>query len=443
VRSRSIGILILVASLVLLVQILKAQAPSAERFWPQWRGPHATGVSTTADPPLEWSETRNIRWKVEIPGRGSASPVVWGDRLFLLTAVPAGVTGDAQHAPRGGAKPRGVHRFVVLAIDRRTGRTVWERVAREQEPHEASHVDNGTWASSSAVTDGQSVFAYFESFGLYAYDMDGKLLWEKDLGDKRMRNQFGEGSTPALYRNTLVIVWDHLNGESFIVALDKRDGKELWRVPRQEIDTWATPLVLDVNGRPQVIVPAMRRVRSYDLETGNVVWESDGLTMNPIPSPVYADGLLFLMSGFQGNDLKAIRVADARGNIDGTSAIVWTLDRDTPYVPSPVLSDGILYFLKTNSGILSALDAKTGRPHYQLQRLDGVPNVFASPVAARGRVYFPGREGTTLVIRSGPTFEVLAKNTLDDGFDASPALVDNEIYLRGYKYLYSIAAIKK
>jgi outer membrane protein assembly factor BamB len=197
--------------------------------------------------------------------------------------------------------------------------------------------------------------------------------------------------------------------------------------------------MLEVNGRAQAIVPAMERVRSYDLQTGQVVWESDGLTMNSIPSPVYEDGLVFLMSGFRGNDLKAVRVADAKGNIDGTNAIVWTLDRDTPYVPSPVLVDGVLYFLKSNNGIVSALDAKTGKPHYQNQRLDGVPNVFASPVAAQGRVYFPGREGTTLVIKSGPTFEVLAKNTLDDGFDASPALVDGEIFLRGYKYLYAIA----
>ena len=412
---------------------------TAAKNWHQWRGPRATGVSSTANPPLEWSETKNIRWKIEIPGRGSASPIVWGDRLFLLTAVPMGVTGDAQHAPRGGLTPRGTHRFMVMAIDRKTGKTIWERVAREQEPHEASHTDNGTWASGSPITDGERIYAYFESFGLYAYDMNGKLLWEKDLGDKNMRNAFGEGSTPALHGNTLVVVWDHLGGESFVAAFDKRDGKELWRTPRKEIDTWATPLVLDVNGRAQAIVPAMERVRSYDLETGQVVWESDGLTMNSIPSPVHEDGLVFLMSGFRGNDLKAVRVADAKGNIDGTNAIVWTLDRDTPYVPSPVLVDGVLYFLKSNNGIVSALDAKTGKPHYQNQRLDGVPNVFASPVAAQGRVYFPGREGTTLVIKSGPTFEVLAKNTLDDGFDASPALVDGEIFLRGYKYLYAIA----
>lgn len=415
-----------------------AQQSEAERFWPHWRGPYANGLSRTANPPLEWSEAKNIRWKVEIPGRGSSSPVIWGDRLFVTTAVPAGVTGAAQHAPRGGLQSRGVHRFLVMALDRKSGRTVWERVAAEQEPHEPSHFENGTWASGSPVTDGRSIFAYFESFGLYAYDMSGTLLWKKDLGDKRMRNQFGEGSTPALYRNTIVVVWDHLNGESFIVALDKRDGKELWRVPRKEIDTWATPLVLEVNGRPQVIVPAMNRIRGYDLENGNVVWEGDGLTMNSIPSPVYDGELVYLMSGFQGNDLKAIRIAQARGNIDGTSAIAWTHDRDTPYVPSPIVSDGVLYFLKSNSGVLSAFEAKTGKPLYQNQRLDGLPNVFSSPVAARGRVYFTGRDGTTLVIRSGPRFEVLAKNRLDDGFDASPALVDNEMYLRGHEHLYSI-----
>lgn len=433
-----VGAACLVA-LVALVSRPAAQSADALRNWGQWRGPHATGVSSTANPPLEWSESRNIRWKVEIPGRGHASPVVWNDRLFVLTAVPVAAPAEAQHAPRGGIQQRGVHKFVVMALDRRTGRTLWERVAAEQEPHEPGHFENSSWASSSPITDGQSVFAYFESFGLYAYDMDGTLRWQKDFGDKRMRNQFGEGSTPALHGNTLVVVWDHLNGESFVAALDARDGKELWRMPREEIDTWATPLIVEVNGQPQVVVPAMRRIRGYDLATGRVVWEADGLTMNPIPSPVYGHGLAFLMSGFQGNDLKAIRLADARGNIDGTSAIAWTLERDTPYVPSPVLVDGILYFLKTNSGILSAFDATTGKPHYQNQRLDGAPNVFASPVAARGRVYFPGREGTTVVISSSPSYEVLARNTLDDGFDASPALVEGDLYLRGQKHLYAIA----
>jgi outer membrane protein assembly factor BamB len=418
-----------------------AQAPGPQgdgaRYWARWRGPEANGISRHAAPPLEWSETKNIRWKIEIPGRGSASPVVWGDRVYVLTAVPAGAPASDSHTPRGGANPRPMHRFMVMAIDRRDGRTVWERTARAEAPHEASHPDNGTWASSSAVTDGQHVIAFFESRGIYAYDMEGKLVWEKDLGDKSMRNQFGEGSTPALHGNHLIVVWDHTAG-SYVVALDKRSGNELWRVKRDEIDTWATPLVVEVSGRAQAIVPGRDRVKSYDLENGAVVWESDGLTMNPIPSPVYEDGLAFLMSGFQGNDLKAIRLADARGNIDGTNAVVWSMARDTPYVPSPLLYDSILYFLKTNSGLLSAFDAKTGTPHYQVQRLEGVPEVFSSPVGAAGRVYITGRDGATIVIRNGTTYEVLAKNTLDDGFDASPALVDNEIYLRGYTKLYSI-----
>ena len=427
-----------------IVVLLTVSAPLAQnqdvnRYWGQWRGPQANGISPTANPPLEWSETRNVRWKEEIPGRGSSSPVIWGDRLFVISAVPMSIAGDAQHAPRGGLQPRGMHRFVVMAIDRQTGKALWERAASEQEPHEAGHFENATWASGSPITDGQNVYAYCESFGLYAYDMNGKPIWEKDLGDKRMRNQFGEGSTPALHGNTLVVVWDHLNGQSFVTALDKRDGRELWRVARQEINTWATPLILEVNGRPQAIVPAMNRIRAYDLETGSVVWEIDGLTMNAIPSSLYYDGLVFLMSGFAGNDLRVVRVAEAKGNIDWTSAVVWSFNRDTPYVPSPIISDGVLYFLKTNSGIISAFDARTGKPIYQNQRLDGLPNGFSSPVAAQGRVYFTGREGSTLVIKSGPTFEVLATNTLDDGFDASPALVDNETFMRGYKYLYAIA----
>jgi outer membrane protein assembly factor BamB len=269
--------------------------------------------------------------------------------------------------------------------------------------------------------------------------MDGTLLWETDFGEKRMRNEFGEGSTPALHGNTLVVVWDHLGGQSYVIAVDARDGSELWRRERDEIDTWATPLILEVNGRPQAIVPAMERVRSYDLATGDIVWESAGLTMNPIPSPVHDAGLVFLMSGFRGNDLKAIRVADARGNIDGTDAIAWTLDRGTPYVPSPILMDGVLFFLRSNSGILHAFDARSGTPHYQDQRLEGVPNVFASPVGAAGRIYVPGREGSTIVIRSGATYEVLATNTIDDHIDASPALIDNEIIIRGHRHLYSFA----
>jgi outer membrane protein assembly factor BamB len=417
-----------------------ATSLSAAGMWPMWRGPLGTGAAPGADPPLAWSETRNVKWKIEIPGRGSATPVIWGDRLFLLTAIPAGVSGEEAHKPRGGIAPRVAHQFKVLAINRADGKIIWERTAREEAPHEASHQDNGTWASSSAVTDGQHVIASFESRGLYCYDLNGTLVWQKDLGDKKMRNEFGEGSTPALHGDTVVVVWDHfVPGESFIVALDKRTGAERWRVKRDEIDTWATPAIVEEGGRTHVIVPGMNRLRSYDLATGAVLWETAGLTMNPIPSPVVGDGMVFATSGFRGNSLKAIRLAGARGDITGTGHVVWTLDRDTPYVPSPLLYDSVLYILKTNNGLVSAFDAKTGKPHYQLQRLEKAPNVFASPVGAAGRVYVPGRDGTTVVLKHGTAFEVLAENPLDDGFDASPAVVDRELYLRGYRYLYRIS----
>jgi outer membrane protein assembly factor BamB len=410
---------------------------TSEKYWPQWRGPHATGVSKTADPPVEWSETKNVRWKTEIPGRGSASPVIWGDKVFVLSAVPVGVDGAASHQPRGGVRPAVAHKFVVMAIDRKTGKVAWEKTAREAMPHEGSHQQFGTYASSSAFTDGERVYAFFDSFGLYAYDMNGKLLWEKDLGDKKMRNEFGEGQTPVLHGNTIVVQWDH-QGPSFITALDKMTGKELWRTDRQEIDSWGTPLVVEHNGKAQVIASAMNKVTSYDLATGQVVWQGPGLTMNPIPSTVYENGMVYAVSGFRGNKLHAIQLDEAKGDLATTTAIKWSLSADTPYVPSPLLYDGVIYLLKGNTGILSAFDAKTGKPHYALQRLEGVPNVFASPVGAKGRVYIPGQQGATIVLKAGPSYEVLATNTLDDGFDASPALVDGELYLRGAKFLYSI-----
>jgi outer membrane protein assembly factor BamB len=427
VHGQSLIIAVVASTALCAISLpLGAQAPG-DRFWPQWRGPHANGVSRSATPPLEWSETKNIRWKVELPGRGASTPVIWGDRLYVSTAVPL-----------DGPGPRAPHRFLVMAFNRKDGRIAWQQTAREEAPHEGTHQEFGTMASPSAVTDGQHVIAHFESRGVYAFDMNGKPVWQKDLGDKSMRNEFGEGSSPALYKDKLFIVWDH-QGESFIVALNKATGAELWRARRDEIDSWGTPLVVESGGKAQVITGAMRRVRAYDADTGAIVWETGGLTMNPIPSPVSSGGLVFLMSGFRGNSLKAIRFADAKGDITGTSNVVWSLDRDTPYVPSPLLYDDILYFLKSNNGLLSAFEARTGKPLYQAQRIEAVPSVFASPVAAAGRVYILGQQGTTAVLKHGPSMEILATNALDDKFDASPALADQEIFLRGYKNLYCVA----
>jgi outer membrane protein assembly factor BamB len=421
----------------------------AQRYWPQWRGPLMTGVAPQAKPPTEWSETRNVRWKVEIPGKGSATPVVWGDRIYVLTAVPgekrapAVARAPAAEPPPGGGRPRlsippdASQKFTVLALRRSDGRVLWERVVREELPHEGTH-PTGTWASASAVTDGELVFAHFGSRGLYALDANGKVLWEKDLGDMTVKLAFGEGSSPALGRDRLFVQWDH-EGDSFIVALDRKNGRELWRQKRDEKTSWSTPLLVEHAGRTQVVTSATNRVRSYDSASGDLVWETTGMTQNTIPTPVHSDGLVFLTSGFRGNALLAVKLSEAKGDLASSEAIAWRLDRDTPYVPSPLLYGEELYFLKGNNGLLSCFNAKTGERLYGPERLEGVPNVYASPVGADGRIYVAGREGKTAVVQRGPAFKLLATNTLDDGFDASPVAVGSELYLRGARYLYRIS----
>ena len=420
--------------------------PDTERFWPQWRGPHGTGAALHADPPTTWSESSNVRWKAEIPGLGSATPVIWGDRVFVLTAVSVGdevsssdgVFSRLRRRFMGGTGASRVQQFVVMALDRRDGHVVWERVTHEELPHEGRH-QTGTWASPSAVTDGEVLCAFFGSRGLSCYDLDGTPLWETDLGDMRIRMGFGEGASPVLYEDRLIVLWDH-EGDSFIVSFDKRTGREQWRTPRDEMTSWTTPLVVEVQGGAQVVTSATGAVRAYDVATGRLVWEDEGVTLNAIPSPVSADGVVFVTSGFRGNRLAAIDLAQARGDIAGTDAVRWSVDRDTPYVPSPVVHDGLLYLLKSNSGILSSFDTDTGARHYGPERLPGIRSVYASPVVADDRLYVTSREGTTVVLRTGPVLEILATNTLDDQFDASPAVVGGELYLRGARALYCIAA---
>jgi outer membrane protein assembly factor BamB len=423
----------------LLAQPLRATQDERARYWPQWRGPLATGAAPHAQPPLTWSEDEHIRWKVAVPGKGHSTPIVWKDHLFLTTAVGSSPEKSPQDATNRRPPPieaDSPQRFDVLAFDRNTGTALWRKTVREAVPPEGTHAD-GSWASPSPITDGRHVFAFFGSNGLYALTLDGKLVWEKDLGDMHTRNAFGEGASPALHGDTLVLLWDH-EGPSFIVALDKNTGEERWRAPRDEPTSWSTPLVVEVDGRAQVITSATNHVRSYDLETGRVVWDTSGMTLNTIPSPVYGDGTVFVASGFRGSALLAIRTAESGGDLDGSDAILWTRDQDTPYVPSLLLYERSLYFFKGNSGVLTVLDTRSGEPVYARQRTDPVQNVYASPVAADGRIYIAGRSGDTLVLRHGKQFEVLGTNTLDDSFDASPALVDDTIYLRGARHLYAI-----
>lgn len=443
------GIAVVVCFCAVSALAWSSETPSdAEKFWPQWRGPNAAGVALHGDPPVEWSETKNIRWKVDIPGLGSSTPIVWGDRVFVSTAIPTDKkvesrSKDASPSQRHGMpskEPTQVHQFVIFAIGRQDGQIIWQTIVREELPHEGSH-PTGTWASNSAVTDGKHVFAYFGSRGLYCLDMDGNLLWEKDFGDMNKRLSFGEGSSPVLHEDKIIVLWDH-QGQSFLYALDKTTGKEVWKVSRDEITSWTTPLIVEHDGKYQIVTSATNEVRSYDAATGELIWHTGGMTLNPIPSPVATDGMVFVMSGFRGNALLAIRLADAQGDITDSDAVVWKLGRDTPYASSPLLYEDTLYFLKTNSAILSSFNAKTGEEYYRQQRLEAMGTVYSSPVGVNGRVYISDRDGNTVVLRHGPKFEVLAKNLLDDGFDASMAVVDDEIFLRGRENLYCIAKDK-
>ncbi len=425
------------------------QADGAARYWPQWRGPFGNGVAPLSDPPATWSETENVRFKVEVPGRGLASPIVWGDRIFLLTAAAA--DSEAYEASRMAAAdvvekgewPPRVEpvkqAFLVLALSREDGSEVWRRTAVEKVPHE-SHFLDSSFASASPVTDGERLFAQFGSNGLYAYDLEGELLWSVDLGDMTTRRGFGEGSSPALHGDTLVVNWDH-EGDSFIVALDADSGEQLWRNERpEEVTSWATPLVVKSQGRFQVVVPATGRSRGYDLETGEEIWSATGMTVNTIPTPVHRHGIVYLTSGYQGNLMQAISLAEAEGPVNDTEAVVWTHDRHTPYVPSPVLDEDRICFLKSYKNIFTCLDATTGAVLFTEERLEGIANVYASPVAAGGRLYVFGKDGKAVVLRSGREYQVLATNALDDAVDASPAVAGDEIYVRGERHLYAISA---
>jgi outer membrane protein assembly factor BamB len=412
-----------------------------QHSWPQWRGPLGTGVAPQAEPPVEWSETKHIRWKVALPGKGHSSPIVWGDRIFLTTAVPYGEAVKPRFRRPGHhdnlvlTQP---HEFVVLAVSRKNGKILWQETVHKETPHEAGHI-TASQASASPVTDGEHVFAFFGSRGLYCLDVNGKLLWKKNLGQMHTKHGHGEGSSPALYGDILVVNWDH-EEESFLIAFDKRTGKGRWRVARAEDTSWATPIIVEHGGKAQVIVPGTNRLRGYDLASGDLIWECGGLSSNIVASPVAANGVVYAGSSYDIRAMLAIRLEGAKGDITKTDQVIWTRRRGTPYVPSPLLYGNSLYNLQHYQGLLVRLDAKTGEDQGGPFRLEEMHNVYASPVGAAGRVYVTSRDGVTQVIgHGGKAPKMLAVNRLEDSFSASAALIGRELYLRGERYLYCIA----
>jgi outer membrane protein assembly factor BamB len=419
---------------------MPAAQPRDTAAWPHWRGPSHSGVATGAVP-LTWSDTSNVEWKVALPGRGYSTPVAWGDRLFLTTAIPTGQKGVAS-GTQGGRAGGGVgageeHRFEVMAIDRATGKVSWQRTATTASPHEGYHHLYGSFASNAPATDGQRVYAFFGSRGLYVYDLDGRPLWQKDLGLKmQMRLAFGEGTGVVVHDDRVYLQFDHQQ-EGFVVALNAADGKEIWRAPRMENSSWSTPLVVEHQGARQLVVTADTKVKAYDVDTGKVVWEVAGLGTNPIPQPVQFRDTVLLMSGYRNPRLMAVKLGRT-GDLTGTDAIAWETTRGTSYTASPALHDGRLYVIADN-GMLNVFDAATGEPHYLQTRLPKPYNFKASPLVVNDRVYLATEEGDVVVVKAGDEFEVLATNTLtDQSFIASPIVVGDDMYLRSRTHLFRI-----
>jgi outer membrane protein assembly factor BamB len=410
--------------------------------WQQWRGPLANGVAPHANPPIHWSETNNLRWKISLPGKGHSSPIVFGNAVYVLSALPVGSPQKPVYDDAPGVHDSVPvtqrHQFLALAISRRDGSILWSKSLREEWPHEGGHV-TGSLASNSPVTDGERLYAFFGSRGLYCLDLNGGVKWQKDLGKMHTLHAHGEGSSPVLHGDTLVVCWDD-ERESFLFAFDKRDGKIRWKVPRDEKTSWSTPLIVEFEGKTQVIVSATKRVRGYDLATGAQLWECAGLTENVVSSPVYYEGLVIAGNSYYSQAMLAIRLAGAKGDITGTDHVAWKLNRLSPYVSSPLLYDDTLYVLRHNQNVLSRFDPLTGKPRDEPLRLEGINDfIFSSPVGAAGRIYVTGRDGTTVVLRHDRENARLAVNHLDDSFSASAAVADDEFYLRGEHWLYCIA----
>ena len=504
--------------------------------WPNWRGPMANGVAPNGNPPTEFSENKNVLWKIKLPGSGSSTPVIWKDEVFILAAEKTGKKvakaeegtssergrnssqrgqrsegrgrgsdrgssenrggfggnsfnrdeimkrfdkdgdGELNDAERqamrdefrqqfsrnrggerssersrrgrrsgssssrggfgGGRKPTEEYSFALISYDRKTGKENWRSIAATAVPHEGHHRDHG-YASASPVTDGKNIIVSFGSRGLYCFDMTGKLKWKKNFGNMRTRNSFGEGSSPALHGDTIILLWDQ-EDDSYIYAIDKKNGEIKWKRERNEATGWCTPVVTTHKGVTQVLVNGSKAVRSYRLNDGELLWQCSGQTGNTVPSIVVDKQTAYAMSGFRGAYVAAIKLGET-GDLTGSKSVIWSADRGTPYVPSPLLSNDRIWYLSGNNGILSVRDTKSGKSLVEGERLTGISGVYASPVSASGKVYIVGRNGSIAVLKDSDRFEILASNKLDEKFDCSPAIVGNQLFLRGKEYLYCIA----
>jgi outer membrane protein assembly factor BamB len=437
-------------AIVVAVWVLAGAAISAQN-WPSFRGPNASGVAEGQPTPLKWdvASGENLLWKTPVPGMAVSSPVVWGDRVFVSTAVSGDPNAGIKTGLYGDVKPSNdvsMHSWRLLAIDKRTGKVLWDRVAHEGVPKTKRH-PKSSQASATPVTDGRHVVVSFGSEGLYAYDFDGKLLWTRDLGTLNAGwfydpdYEWGIASSPIIWKNSVIVQCD-IQKNSFIAAFDVATGSPQWRTAREEIPSWSTPTVYERDGRTELVTQATGFTRGYDPATGKELWRLSGNSEIAIPTPVIGPNLIIVTNGYTPiQPIYAIKPG-ASGDItlkkDQTSSesVAWSTPRGGPYIPTPVIYGDHLYVLAI-TGVLTSYDVRTGQRIYQ-QRVGMGGSFSASPVAADGKLYISSEDGDVYVVKAGPQYELLASNSIGEVLMASPAISDGTLFFRGLRNVFAI-----
>jgi outer membrane protein assembly factor BamB len=406
--------------------------------WPCWRGPNGQGISTETGFATEWSAEKNIAWKSAVPGRGHSSPVVWGNRIFLTTAVEGAILPGAaavRHVLDGQdfVHPESLgadrsHRLEVLCFDLESGKLVWEKPVYEGAVYDARH-RKASFASPTSAVDGDRVFSYFGAEGVYCHDHEGRLLWQATVG-KIATLGMGVGSSPLLHGELLVLQCDEDNGaQSFIAALDRSTGKEVWRRPRQVQVTWSTPVVVTAGGRAELVATGPEWIHGYEPATGKELWRVAGLHSNAIHTPLAGHGLVYASAGYPKKRVIALRPGPLEAGAAEDARVAWQYERGTGYVVSPILHRDLVY-LVSDQGLMTSLEATSGKVVYEGARLPKAARFTASPVAFEDRLLLVSEEGDAFLVRAGPQHEVLGTCSLGERVYASPALARGRILLR-------------
>jgi outer membrane protein assembly factor BamB len=440
-RSAMTGMSLTVFSIVCIANVFAQN-------WPGFRGPGGLGFSTEKGIAIHWDLSKNIKWRVEVPGLGHSSPIIWGNRIFVTTAVSSDPAKDNwQKGFFSGDRPpdEAEISWKVLCFDKDTGKLLWDRTAIRAKPVNARHTKN-SYASQTPVTDGTYVDAFFGDQGMYCFDFQGNLIWKRDLGDFTMRRGWGVASSPVLYNDLVIQTCDQETGESFIVALDKKTGEIAWKAKRDELSSWSTPFLFLEGTRPELIVNATNAIRSYDPDNGKLLWECRGpATSITVPIPTTSHGLIIVSSGFVADKIRPITAfrPGATGDItlrEGETQsrfIAWRQPLAAPYIPSPT-AYGDYIFVLLDQGFIACYEARTGKMVYDRKRIDVGANFSASPVVVDGKLYCASEDGDVYVIRADAQYELLAKNSLGESVMASPAVSDGRMYIRALKHLYCI-----